>query len=168
MHRSETARRVARCLATRRFQGHWDLPAILNDVESVAWELEVTAPPHVRPTSIAFVAVKRIRVGRQFKQSIRSITSEKIDKRSKRPEFQQAQLHDIAAVDALPSESVPGWIDYQVWLASYDERKRGIAEALSLGGTTQEVARQFDVSQGRISQMRREFKRDWEQFKGVN
>ena len=164
--RSESARKIARTVAFHRFRGHWDLPAILNDAESVAFELEAMAPPGVKPTCIAVVAVKRIRIGRQFKQSIRSVTTGRKDKRSKRPDFQQVHidLHDIAAVDAPPSESVPGWMDYGVWLSRYDHRKRGVAEALAVGGTTQEVARQFDVSNGRISQMRREFKRDWEQF----
>jgi hypothetical protein len=167
--RSESARQIARSIAYHRFRNHWDLRAILNDCESVAWQLEATAPPHVTPTSIAFIAVKRIRIGRQFKQSIRSITTSRRDKRSKRPDFQQVQidLHDIAAVDAPPSESVPAWIDFKVWLSRYDDRKRGIAECLAVGGTTQEVARQFGVSDGRISQMRREFMRDWERFQAV-
>lgn len=164
--RSESARKIARSVAFSRFRNHWDLPAILNDAESVAFELEATAPPDVKPTCIAVMAVKRIRIGRQFRQSIRSVTTGRMDKRSKRPDFQQVHidLHDIAAVDAPPSESVPGWMDYIVWLNRYDNRKRGIAECLAVGGTTQEVARQFDVSNGRISQMRREFKRDWERF----
>ena len=164
--RSESARKIARSVAFSRFRNHWDLPAILNDAESVAFELEATAPPDVKPTCIAVMAVKRIRIGRQFRQSIRSVTTGRMDKRSKRPDFQQVHidLHDIAAVDAPPSESVPGWMDYKVWLSRYDHRKRGIAECLAVGGTTQEVARQFGVSDGRISQMRREFKRDWERF----
>lgn len=164
--RSESARRIARSVAFHRFRGHWDLPALVDDAESVAFELEAMAPPDVRPSCIAAMAVKRIRIGRQFRQSIRSVTTRRKDKRSKRPDFQQVHidLHDIAAVDAPPSESVPGWMDYQVWLSHYDHRKRGIAECLAVGGTTQEVARQFGVSDGRISQMRREFKRDWERF----
>ena len=146
------------------------MKALLNDAESVAFELDATTPPHVTPASIAYMAVKRVGIGRQFKQSIRSITTGKTDKRSKRPTFQQVHihLHDVAAVDAPPSEAVPGWIDYNDWLSRYDARKREIAEALSLGSTTGEVAQQYDVSDGRISQMRREFKRDWEKFQHVN
>jgi transposase-like protein len=50
----------------------------------------------------------------------------------------------------------------------YDARKRGIAEALALGSTTGETARHYGVSDGRISQMRREFERDWNTFQGEN
>jgi hypothetical protein len=171
LNRSELARKIARSLGYRFFKANPHLTTLLNDCESVAWELERTAPAHVKATCVAWVAVKRVGIGRQFKQSIRSVTTGRIDKRSKRPHFQQIHihLHDIAAVDAAPSDAVPGWIDYQTWLKQYgNSRKRRIAEALSVGSTTQEVARQYGVSDGRISQMRREYERDWEKFQGVN
>jgi hypothetical protein len=141
----------------------------MNDAESVALEGHLTAPPHVTAASIAYMAVKRVKVGRQFRQSIRSITTGRTDRRSKRPNFQQIEvdLQDIADVGAPPSQSVPGWMDYQEWLRRFGKsRKRKIAVALSLGNSTQEVARRFNVSQGRISQMRREFMLDWNKFQG--
>ena len=157
--RSDRARRIARSLGYRRFRRRWNLIPLLNDCESVAWQLERTALPHVTPASIAWMAVRRVGVGRQFKQSIRSVNAGRIDRRSKRPKFRQVHvnLQDVAAVDAPPSETVPGWMDYNTWLAAYDSRKRGIAEALAVGGKTHEVAQQYGVTEGRISQMRREF-----------
>ena len=75
LSRSDRARRIARCLARREFRGQWDLETLMSDAESVAFELEATAPPDVKATSIGFMAVKRVKVGRQFRQSIRSITT---------------------------------------------------------------------------------------------
>jgi len=165
------ARRIARSIALRTFWDHWDRDALLDDAESVAWELESTAPPHVTPACIAHMAVKRVRIGRQHRESVRSITTSRYDKRCKRPKNLRQihiHLHDIAATDAPPSESVPGWMDYQEWLAGYNSRKRKIAEALAVGGKTGEVAAEFGVSAGRIAQMRREFERDWRAFQGNN
>ena len=86
----------------------------------------------------------------------------------KRSHFQQVDLdlNEIADIGAPPSLSVPGWIDYQEWLRRYGARKRKIAKALAIGETTHDVARQFGVSDGRISQMRREFMLDWNKFQG--
>ena len=172
LSRSELARKIARYIAFKRFRGHWDRASLLSDAESVAFELEAMAPPHVTAGCIGFMAVKRVGVGRQFNESVRSITTSKYDKRSKRPKnLRQIHVHlcDVAAVDAAPSESVPGWLDYQEWLKQYGRsRKRKIAEALAIGTKTQEVARQYGVSDGRISQMRREFQADWNKFQHVN
>ncbi len=139
---------------------------MLNDAESVAFELEATAPPHVTPASIAFMAVKRVRIGRQHKESVRSITTSRYDKRSKRPKNLRQismELKDLQSREN-PAEVAGFWIDYQSWLATYDDRKRRIAEALAVGGRTGEVAKEFGVSAGRIAQMRREFEDSWDIF----
>jgi hypothetical protein len=47
-----------------------------------------------------------------------------------------------------------------------NRRNRQIAERLSLGHSTAQVARQFGVSPGRISQIRRELHDSWVQFAG--
>jgi hypothetical protein len=169
--RSELARRIARAIGLRTFKGHPDRAALLNDCESSAWELEQRAPPRVTPACIAWMAVKRVRVGRQFKESVRSITTSRFDKRSKRPKnLRQIQihLHDIASVEQPPSLVAPGWLDYGEWLSRLDARKRAIAEALAAGGKTGEVAAEFGVSPGRIAQMRREFEKDWAEFQHAN
>jgi DNA-binding NarL/FixJ family response regulator len=57
-------------------------------------------------------------------------------------------------------------IDFPVWLQSQTKRNRRIAEALALGHTTGEVARQFKVSAGRVSQLRRQFCQSWQGFHG--
>lgn len=59
-------------------------------------------------------------------------------------------------------------IDFPAWLNSYSDRKRGIALALALGARTKDVAAEFSVSSGRISQMRRQFYEDWQMLHGEN
>ncbi len=61
-------------------------------------------------------------------------------------------------------EQVAFRIDFPQWLARLTRRNRKIAEALSLGNTTSEVARRFRISPGRISQLRNEFYRSWREF----
>ncbi len=61
-------------------------------------------------------------------------------------------------------EQVAFRIDFPNWLAGMPRRNRKIAEALSVGNTTSEVAQRFDISPGRVSQMRNEFYRSWRDF----
>jgi hypothetical protein len=141
------------------------LRELLNDAESIAWELERTAPAHVSAAAIAYRAVQRVRVRRIFKESIRSVTSDKRDKRS-RPKLQRThiRLTDLISREVSPSDAIPGWIDFKAWRDSYGGKKRAILEALSLSATTKETARQFSLSPGRISQLRDEFKASWNDF----
>lgn len=57
-------------------------------------------------------------------------------------------------------------IDFPAWLNSLPRRERKIAEALSTGERTSDVARRFGLSLARISQMRREFLESWNRFHG--
>ena len=55
-------------------------------------------------------------------------------------------------------------VDFPDWLSRLNRRNRRIAESLAHGNSTHAVARQFRVSAGRVSQLRREFYESWEQF----
>jgi len=57
-------------------------------------------------------------------------------------------------------------IDFPAWLNSLPRRERKIAEALSKGERTTDLARRFGLSLARISQMRREFLESWNRFHG--
>lgn len=61
-------------------------------------------------------------------------------------------------------EQVAFRIDFPQWLAGLTRRNRKIAEALSVGNTTSEVAKRFEISPGRVSQLRNEFYRSWREF----
>ena len=58
--------------------------------------------------------------------------------------------------------------DFPAWLNTLSRRDRRIAEILALGHRTREVAKRFDVSAGRISQLRRELAESWREFTGGN
>jgi hypothetical protein len=54
--------------------------------------------------------------------------------------------------------------DFPAWLATQSPRNRKIAEALAVGHSTSEVARRFNISPGRVSQLRRELHDSWSEF----
>lgn len=56
--------------------------------------------------------------------------------------------------------------DFPDWLNILSSQRRRIAERLAAGDTTSEVAKQFKLSRGRISQIRRELKNSWQEFHG--
>lgn len=68
--------------------------------------------------------------------------------------------------------SVPNQVafrmDFPRWLRGLSLRDRNIAERLSLGYSTKEVAAEFGMSSGRVSQLRREFSYSWYKFIRVN
>ena len=65
-----------------------------------------------------------------------------------------------------PDEQAAFRIDYRVWLAQLGDRNRRIAEDMALDHSTKELATMHRLSQGRISQLRREFHLDWRRFHG--
>lgn len=56
--------------------------------------------------------------------------------------------------------------DFPRWLDSLPTRERQIAQTLALGESTSRVARIFNVSAGRVSQIRRELCDRWHEFHG--
>jgi hypothetical protein len=55
-------------------------------------------------------------------------------------------------------------IDFPVWRCTRSERDRRVIDALMAGGRTKDVSRQFGLSPGRVSQLRRDFLEDWRRF----
>ena len=58
-------------------------------------------------------------------------------------------------------------IDYPEWLARLNHRDRRLAEFLVMGNTTGEAAQRFGLSDGRISQIRKELCNNWTNFHGA-
>jgi hypothetical protein len=69
---------------------------------------------------------------------------------------------------STPAEIAAARIDVAAWLGSLPLRNLRIAEALAAGETTSDVARQFDLSRGRVSQLRTLFRSSWERFQGTS
>ena len=56
-------------------------------------------------------------------------------------------------------------VDCEEWLNTFDWRKREMIEAMIDGYSNEELSKRFNVSQGRISQHRREFVKSWQEFR---
>jgi hypothetical protein len=54
--------------------------------------------------------------------------------------------------------------DFPVWLGRWSERDRRLIQDMARDERTTDLADKFKMSPGRISQLRREFHEDWEQF----
>jgi hypothetical protein len=63
-------------------------------------------------------------------------------------------------------EQVQFRIDFPAWLGTLRERKRRIALDMALGHKTRDLADLHGLTQGRISQLRREYLLDWRRFTG--
>ena len=55
-------------------------------------------------------------------------------------------------------------IDFPAWLATLSDRDKRVVRDLMQNDRTMEVSRRYGISSARISQLRREFKEDWERF----
>jgi hypothetical protein len=67
-----------------------------------------------------------------------------------------------------PADIACARIDIDAWLHSLPRRDRKVAQFLSLGHRTTDAARKFGVSNGRVSQLRRELAQSWRSFTGDN
>jgi len=65
-----------------------------------------------------------------------------------------------------PNEQAAFRIDFPQWLCQLGDRNRRIAEDMMVNESTQNLAAKHKVTQGRVSQLRREFHRDWQRFHG--
>ena len=63
-------------------------------------------------------------------------------------------------------EQVAFRVDFPNWRGTWSERDRRLIDVLMLDTPTQDAARTFGVSPGRVSQKRLEFHADWHRFQG--
>jgi hypothetical protein len=68
-------------------------------------------------------------------------------------------------VTAIPDQ-VAFRADFPAWLKTLSSRERRIIRAMALNERTKDLSPKFNVSWGRISQMRREFHDGWHRFVG--
>jgi hypothetical protein len=65
---------------------------------------------------------------------------------------------------ATPAEVAAARLDTSAWLATLSSRNRRLAKVLATGESTNEAAKRFGVTPGRVSQLREHFRRSWERF----
>jgi hypothetical protein len=66
-----------------------------------------------------------------------------------------------------PADIAAARIDIRAWFATLPRRTRALAERLAMGESTLAAAREFGVTPGRVSQLRRELERRWVAFQGT-
>jgi hypothetical protein len=125
---------------------------------------------------LAQFAVARVRDGRRVgcRANVRDVSS---------PWCQRRKRIDVESLDQRDTDH--GWkeivvedkrsgpariagfrIDFAAWIDSLPQRQREIAEALAAGHDTRLVAGMFNVSPGRISQLRKVLHAAWCRFQG--
>jgi len=131
----------------------------------------------VYPTPLVQYAIKQVCGGRKVgsKLNVNDVSSE-YAQRSRgfhvesldRYDEQNGQWREILIEDRRsgPAETAACRLDFGEWLRTLPRRSQRIAETLATGETTKKAAKEHRVSAGRISQMRRELRDNWDAFHG--
>ncbi len=149
--------------------------AVANCVVAYARLVERGKESIAYPTVLAGFAVRQIKDGRRVGKSVASRDVYDEHGRIKH----NIQLRHIGD----PHEQSGGWkeqliendrtpvpdqaafrCDFPQWLGTLSARDHRIVDDLAAGERTGDVARRFEVSAGRISQMRGQLKESWEAF----
>jgi DNA-binding NarL/FixJ family response regulator len=146
------------------FRGQHDADDKLSDAISVAWQALLTAPQEASPQSLAVYACLRVKSGRQFRQSAKSIDGPN-PRRHRKPKRNKADLGKVLARERNnPAALATVKMDFTAWLPLLTQREHRYLEAFLSGETTKEIARRFRVSTARVSQVRRELWEHWKAF----
>jgi hypothetical protein len=128
-------------------------------------------------TVLAKYAISQVRAGRHVggRLNILDVAS---DYCQRRKQFSLQRLDRFDPVEGCWQEAViqdhrtpvfdQVWfrIDFPAWLQTLPRRDRKIAEALAAGHRAINVARRFQLSLARVSQLRRKFHKSWLAFHG--
>lgn len=150
---------------------------IANAAVAYARLVELDKTDVAYPTPLAWFAVAQYKAGRRVgcKLNVRDVLSpycqaktkttvERLDRRDQDTgEWIEAIVEDRRTP---PADQAAFRVDFPTWLGLHTDRNRRIAEALAVGHTTGEVARRFDLSAGRVSQLRRQFQKSWAEYHG--
>jgi hypothetical protein len=125
------------------------------------------------PSPLAIYAARQVRDGRKvggnlnikdvssaYCRRLKHIMLERLDKWDRNEE----EWLEIVVEDrnATPADVVRVRLDFAAWLKTLSRRDRKVALDLANGKRTGEVARRYDLSDGRISQLRRELHLSWQ------
>jgi hypothetical protein len=126
-------------------------------------------------TPLANYAIRQVIAGRRVatKPSLRDVMSPQahsadgiVVERLDVFDEEQCQWRQVLVEDrrAGPAEIAAARIDVAAWLRWLSPRSRRIAKTLAMGETTTDVARRFNLSRPRVSQLRKELRASWEKF----
>jgi hypothetical protein len=80
------------------------------------------------------------------------------------PELEQWTEAQIEDHRATPAQIVQMKLDFPDWKRRFSRRIQRLITALARSERTKDVSEQFDISPGRVSQLRQELKEDWSLF----
>lgn len=158
---------VVREFAQARFARRHNVRELVDDSISVAWEGWRAAGPKVGPRNIAWYAVLGVAAGKPFRPTKLSADSPARLRAEGAGPVEALPLigpEALARIGDDPAEWAIVRIDFAQWIDSLPAMKREVLIGLLLGETTGELARQLQVSAGRISQMRVELVECWVRF----
>lgn len=167
--------------AFRHWHGSHDREDAVAETVAVAWAWFVRLvqrgkDPTAFPSALAGYASRHVKSGRRLcgTESTKDAMSPTARRRGDfsverlrtagspdEPCWQEALIDNTQS--AVP-EQVAFRVDFPNWLATLGDRDRGLAEAMALEHRTLDLAQEFDVSPGRVSQLRRDFHRSWQRF----
>ena len=162
--------------AWRAFHGlSFDLKQELqSEVVAHCWKafvklFELGRHEDVPPMTLARFAIRAVRSGRRIGASlnINDVTSLYCQNRMGiRSSLNGDNWPESLIADerARPDQLVMARIDFSEWLQSLKPLHRKVAEHLSHGESTHSTARIFNLSPGRISQIRRLLEQSWHSF----
>jgi hypothetical protein len=152
--------RAARRRAMLVFARQRDRAELIADTVSTAWELVQTAPPEATPQSIAWYATKRVKIGRQFAERQGSVTGPN-PRRMNKPQREAGELAEVLDASQNPADVAQVRLDFVAWLDVLTDREREMLTAFLNGERTSDLAAQYGVTLGRISQIRRDLINHW-------
>jgi DNA-directed RNA polymerase specialized sigma24 family protein len=104
-------------------------------------------------------------ISSRYCQRRKGVTVERLDQFDEEENaWREAVVEDTRS--APVPETVAFRMDFADWLHRMPKRNRQIVEFLAIGNRTGEAARKFGVSEGRVSQLRRELDESWRAFTG--
>jgi hypothetical protein len=126
-------------------------------------------------TPLARYAIRQYRDGRRLgsKMNVHDVSSPYAQQRKnicleRLDEYDETEAcwKEILIPDqtCTPAELAASRIDFPEWLRTLKPRDRKVAMKLASGEPTGRVAKMFRLSEGRISQVRRELQKAWETF----
>lgn len=146
---------VIRKYAKKCFRESPNKEELVNDAVSLGWEWWSTAQKRIKPKHYAYFACLRVKCGRQFQQSERSIETQ-----SQRRAVKPLRVELKATITGRPGDNPAAiarvQLDFAAWVPTLNERLAAYLECVLRGETNREIADKFCVSLARVSQIRRE------------
>ena len=151
--------------------------SICNACQAYARLVELGKTDVAYPTALAKFAVRQTKEGRKVggKLNVRDVSSDYCQQRKNlfverldHYDSEEQAWSEVLVEDrrAGPAETAIVRIDFAAWLRFLPRRLRKVATFLANGETTSAASKRFRLSQGRISQIRRELLLAWQRFQG--